>query len=617
MIPPLAVACLALALLISAPVRAEGPPAPIPVEALFAGPAIHSPRISPDAATLALVHQDERGQLLMTQPLTGGKLRTVASLSDPSLEIRELHWAGPERLLVRLEGEGSEHLVSVATADGKETRLPEARVVQHVPGDPDHVAVAVDTETGVAVSRMHVESGALERLQDPVPDVVRWHVDPKGRVRAATLASGELRVRRDDSQPFVDAGALEFGAFAEDEARLYVFRRSEGGRRAVFELALGRSEPLREVFAHPEHDVSAIELDGRGHPIGATYLAKGPKTFYFTPAVIRERLNLDHKLRGTWNEVVSSSLDGGRQLVRTSSPTRAPRIWLYDRTKRRVDPILAVHPDVPADRLSSTRAVSFEARDGVSIPAFLTLPKGHGESGLPTLIFVHDGPRARDGLVFDPRVQLFASRGIAVFQIQYRGSFGYGRDHEEAGHGEWGLRMQADVEDGARWLVAEGIADGMRLAIHGEGYGGYAAVQSLVATPTLYAAASSYGGFFDLEPFARGETRQALDEWRDYVLGPEPRGLAGLRAASPLHRASEIRRPVFLAHGSADSRSPVGESRRLAEALGQRAHAVTWLELDGADQHLRDGESRVRLYSELVAFYEAKLAPRTAVAAAQ
>jgi dienelactone hydrolase len=150
-------------------------------------------------------------------------------------------------------------------------------------------------------------------------------------------------------------------------------------------------------------------------------------------------------------------------------------------------------PSLPSEHLALVKPVRYPARDGLSIPAYLTLPRGVAGRNLPTVILPHGGPWARDLWGYDPYAQFLANRGYAVLQPNFRGSTGYGKKFLNAGNRQWGIgSMQHDISDGVAYLVKEGIADPKRVGIFGGSYGGYATLAGLAFTPDLYAAGVSY-----------------------------------------------------------------------------------------------------------------------------
>jgi dipeptidyl aminopeptidase/acylaminoacyl peptidase len=171
-------------------------------------------------------------------------------------------------------------------------------------------------------------------------------------------------------------------------------------------------------------------------------------------------------------------------------------------------------------------------------------------------------------------VQFMANRGYAVLQPQFRGSTGYGRDFVSKGDGQWGRKMQDDLDDGVDWLVRTGQVDAKRVCIVGASYGGYAALWGAIRNPERYRCAASFAGVSDLPALVRHDRKlfsatRYFKEWRSKVIGE---GNADLGAVSPIHFAERLRIPVLIGHGEKDRRVLPKHSHAMVDALN-RAHA--------------------------------------------
>ncbi|MEV1023104.1 alpha/beta fold hydrolase [Streptomyces sp. NPDC050264] len=176
--------------------------------------------------------------------------------------------------------------------------------------------------------------------------------------------------------------------------------------------------------------------------------------------------------------------------------------------------------------------MSITSRDGLTLPSHLTLPVGVEPSRLPLVLFVHGGPWSRDSWGYHPAAQLFANRGRAVLQVDFRGSTGYAK----AGIGEFAGKMHDDLIDAARWAVDQGYADPERVAIMGGSYGGYASLVGVTFTPDVFAAAIDVVGISDLANFMRSQPEfvkpMLAHNWFTYVGDPaDPEQEADMPAA--------------------------------------------------------------------------------------
>jgi dipeptidyl aminopeptidase/acylaminoacyl peptidase len=249
------------------------------------------------------------------------------------------------------------------------------------------------------------------------------------------------------------------------------------------------------------------------------------------------------------------------------------------------------------------RPVRVPGADGAPMPGYLTLPSGHTGRNLPAVVLPHGGPYSRDSWGFDPLVQLLASRGYAVLQVNYRGSTGYGEAWLAAGFQGWGTVMHDDITAAARWLVADGIADPRRLCIVGWSYGGYAALIGAVKQPDLYRCAVSIAGVSDLKAIAREDNRF----YGGAAAARQSTGTQDLDSQSPRARAAEIKAPVLLVHGHADVSVVVDHSEKMADALKRAGKPHELLVIRNGDHSLRMPAMRQALYERLAAFLAANL----------
>ena len=249
--------------------------------------------------------------------------------------------------------------------------------------------------------------------------------------------------------------------------------------------------------------------------------------------------------------------------------------------------------------------VQYIARDGLTIHGYLTLPAGSDGKNLPVVINPHGGPWARDTWGFDGEVQFLANRGLAVLQMNFRGSTGYGRAFWEAGFKQWGLAMQDDITDGVKWLIEQGIADPERIGIYGGSYGGYAVLAGLAFTPDLYACGVDYVGVSNL--FTLLETippywelgRQMMYE----QIGHPDKEKELLKAASPVFHAERIRAPLFVAQGANDPRVKKAESDQIVEAMRKRGVDVEYMVKDNEGHGFLNEENRFDFYRAMERFH--------------
>lgn len=251
------------------------------------------------------------------------------------------------------------------------------------------------------------------------------------------------------------------------------------------------------------------------------------------------------------------------------------------------------------------KPVKYKTRDGLTIEGYLTLPKGKtDQKNLPLVVNPHGGPWARDVWGFNPEVQFLASRGYAVFQMNFRGSTGYGKKFWKASFKEWGKKMQNDITDGVMWLTEQEVADKDKICIYGGSYGGYATLAGLAFTPDLYKCGVDYVGVSNLFTF-----QATIPEyWKPYkkmlheMVGHPEKDKVLLKSASPYYHADKIKAALFVAQGANDPRVKKAESDQIVSALKKRGVEVEYMVKDDEGHGFHNEENRFEFYNKMENF---------------
>ena len=252
------------------------------------------------------------------------------------------------------------------------------------------------------------------------------------------------------------------------------------------------------------------------------------------------------------------------------------------------------------------RAIDVTARDGTRLHGYITIPKGSNGKNLPLIINPHGGPHGvRDEWGFNPEVQLFANRGSAVLQINYRGSGGYGNAFEKLGYRHWGDTMQDDLTDSVRWAITQGIADPNRVCIYGASYGGYAALMSVVREPGLYKCTVGYAGAYDLDVQRHDSDTSESEAGRSYLNDVFPPTVAERQQQSPVNGVARIKAAIMLVHGKKDERVPIKNMYELIDRLKAVGKAPEDVVVADREAHgFRDIKNNVNLYTHMLAFFD-------------
>jgi dipeptidyl aminopeptidase/acylaminoacyl peptidase len=363
------------------------------------------------------------------------------------------------------------------------------------------------------------------------------------------------------------------------------------------------------LYANDRYDAGlGLEDEWTGRINGASYIGDKFEYTYFDPSREQVQRGIEAAFPGTDAHAVSTSLAGDKMIVRSDAPKRPPTYYFLDRSTHQATKIASEYPALESDDLGEMRSYPYRARDGLAISAYLTLPPGRGSKDLPLIVMPHGGPDARDWLRFDWWVQFLANRGYAVFQPNFRGSKGYGRAFTDAGLHQWGLKMQDDITDGVKKLIADGVADPKRICIVGASYGGYAALAGATFTPDLYSCAVSFAGIGDLDRMlawwgARRGTINTSDAsfWISRV-GDPSEDADRIAATSPALHADQVKIPILLMHGANDTTVPIEQSEIERDALERAGKKVEFVKFDTDDHYFSLAATRIGMLTELQKF---------------
>jgi dipeptidyl aminopeptidase/acylaminoacyl peptidase len=374
-----------------------------------------------------------------------------------------------------------------------------------------------------------------------------------------------------------------FGA----DGTLYVraYGEQDTAQLHTFDLATGKVNPQALVVT-PGYDFNGGLVSRRDKVLGALVETDAMGSVWFDKDMAAVQQQVDQLLPGTVNLIsVAARAEAPWVLVRSFSDVRPLSYSLYNLKTGKLNAVGSSREGIDPARMGRQDPVRYKARDGREIPALLTLPAGGAKKNLPLVVLVHGGPYVRGNhWGWDPQVQFLASRGYAVLEPDFRGSTGYGVRHYRAGWKQWGLKMQDDIADGARWAVAQGTADPKRICIAGASYGGYAALMGLVNDPDLYKCAINWAGATDINLLYDGHWSFDSDlgmEWKSYgmpvLVGDKVKDAAQLKATSPIEQAAKITQPLLLAYGAVDRRVPLYHGNKFHDAVKNHNKQVEWI----------------------------------------
>ncbi|MTV37467.1 prolyl oligopeptidase family serine peptidase [Duganella radicis] len=617
--------------------------APPPIAAFFGNSAFNGAMLSPDGRYLAaFIGADDRRDGLAVVELDTLKATMVAQFSDT--DIGRAQWVNNERLMFstvdKASGQRDQRYAPglyVVDRDGKHFRQLALRRNEFIRSSDDNreklpwhtymldQAGAQDSDYVYVIDAGFSNSGSVEsedllRLNtrtgkaEPVahPGTARgWVLDQHGEPRLLqTLDKNQASLRYLDPATkewrtllTFDGYTGEGGTFRplafDPDGALYVVSSDKRDKSALYRY------DLKNNRLPAQHMVELDGFDFRGHLIVSKQRLLGVRvhgdaegTAWFDPAMKELQAQVDQRLPGTVNLITPPTRpESAWVLVESYSDKQPRRVLVYNTESKRLSDVGRTAPQIKSADMGPRELVYYKARDGMQIPAWLTLPPGGAQKNLPMVVLVHGGPWVRGGSWhWDAEAEFLATRGYAVLEPEFRGSTGYGAQHFKAGWKQWGLAMQDDIADGTRWAVAQGYADANRVCIAGASYGGYATLMGLIKDPELYKCGVEWVGVTDINLMYDGGWFYNSDlssDWKQYgmphLIGDQVKDAAQLQATSPLAQAARLKQPLLMAYGGADRRVPLNHGLKFRDAVTQAGNRhVEWVEYseEGHGWHL-------------------------------
>ena len=605
----------------AAPIRS------IPIRDFFKNPQEAGHQISPDGRYLSWLAPYERRLNVYVRPVGGGQ--TVRVTSETARDMSGYFWKGERILFVKdFGGDENFHVVSVNLkgedlkdlTPGEKVR---AQIVDGLIDDDRNIIVSHNKRDAKVfdVFRTDVVTAAETLIAQNPGNITSWLTDHNGKLRAAGATDGvnnTMLYRENESDTFKPVVTTSFKEtlsplfFTFDNKRLYVASNRGRDKAAVFEFDPATGKEGRMIAEHADVDVTQLTYSRKRKVLTtASYTTWKTERKFLDPEIETMFRAVEKELPGYEISFTSANKAEDKFIVASFNDKTRGKRYLFDKPTGKLTFLADVSPWLAESDLADMKPVSYKSRDGLTINGYLTLPKGVPAKNLPVVVNPHGGPWARDQWGFNPEVQFLANRGYAVFQMNFRGSVGYGRKFWESSFKQWGKTMQDDITDGVNYLIAEGIADPKKLAIYGGSYGGYATLAAITSTPDLYAAAVDYVGVSNLFTFMN----TIPPYWKPYLemlyemVGHPEKDKELLAANSPALHADKIKTPLLIAQGAKDPRVNKAESDQMVEALTKRGVQVEYLVKDNEGHGFQNEENRFEFYGAMENFLAKNLRP--------
>lgn len=577
----------------------------------FGDPEIVGAQLSPDGTYMSFLKPYQGMRNIWVKPVDAPFQDAEPITADTERPINGYAWSRDGRYVLYVQDKGGDENFHVYIVDPKGERtaegdVPEARnvtpydgaraIITSVPRNDHNSLIVGLNDRDPAwhdLYRINLTTGERTLIRQNESQITGWVFDLEDNLRLATRVGDDgstevLRVDDDSFDVIYTCSVYETcgpNRFHKDGERVYM-TTNKGDDVDLMRLVLFNPETLEEtlVESDPEGEVdlgNAVFSQVTDELVATAYLGDRQRIYWKDEAFEADYNYLKSELPNVDINLGSSTDDERLWIIGANSDVDPGATYLFNRDTRELTFQYRPRPELPIEDLAPMQPVRYTSLDGLEIPAYLTLPRGVEPKNLPTIMYIHGGPWARDTWGYDGYAQFLANRGYAVLQPNFRGSTGYGKAFLNAGNGEWGDAMQDDITAGVQYLIDEGIADPERVGIFGGSYGGYATLAGLTFTPDVYAAGvsivgpSSISTLLNSIPPYWAAARQMFNE---RVGDPDdPEDAARLKRQSPLHSADKIQSPLLVVQGANDPRVKQAESDQIVVAMRELGLPVEYI----------------------------------------
>lgn len=604
------------------------------VEDYFARPKASAFQISPNGKYLSYKEKDDHQKRhIYVKNIDTGEI--TRAIEEKEELIRGYGWVNDERLFFAMDKGGDENYhIYASDIDGGNTRdltpfeAITASVINILKDQKDFVIISMNKNNQQIFEpyKLNVVTGELTQLfenKDVNNPIDGYLFDKDGELRGYSkmvdgitqefyyknLETGTFNLlkRNNWDDTF---GILAFDYTSEDKNIAYVKTNLDSDKAKIVLFNAATNTEIREVFSHSEYDTGGMKLSRkRNYEIDYFYY-EGEKYEVIpvseTYKALQKRFN--QEFEGYESHLIDKDEEETRYLIFVQSDRLYGKYYEYDVSQDAFSLLYDLMPQLHEEDMSEMKPIKFESRDGLTIHGYITLPKEALEGQkVPLVVNPHGGPQGiRDSWGFNHESQLFASRGYATLQVNFRISGGYGKAFLRAGFKQIGRKLMNDIEDGVQYVIDQGWIDSSKIAIYGGSHGGYATLMGLVKTPELYVCGVDYVGvsnietFFDSFPEYWKPYKKIVEEiWYD-LNNPEEAKIA--REVSPVFQIDKINKPLFVIQGANDPRVKIAESDQIVKALRDKGYEVPYLVKYNEGHGFAREENSLELYRYMMGF---------------
>lgn len=604
------------------------------VEDYFAKPKASTFRFSPNGTYMSYREKDENGKRhIYVKNISTGEVERA--IEEKEELVRGYGWVNNERMVYLMDTGGDENYhVYAVNIDGSNLKdlTPfdgiQAQFSDLLKDDKDHIIVLMNKNNPQVFEpfKVNVVNGELSQLytnNDPANPIAGYNFDKDGNLKAFTkirdgveqdiyYAIEEGKYELFKSLNWKDAfGILQFNYSTPYPHDAYIVSNLESDKAEILLYDLKNDKVLEKLFSNDKYDVANMATSRKRNWEIDYFEYEGEKEVVVPVSDYYKKLHsrIVDQFKGMQYGIADFTDDEMHYLIYVTSDKLYGVYYSYDVAKDEFKELYNLMPQLKEEDMASMKPITFKSRDGLTIHGYITLPKAalKGQK-VPVIVNPHGGPQGvRDSWGFNPEAQLYASRGYATLQVNFRISGGYGKEFLQSGFKQIGRKAMDDVEDGLKYVIEQGWVDKDKVAIYGGSHGGYAVLRGLTKTPDLYTCGVDYVGVSNLftfmktiPPYWKPYLKIIKEIWYDEAI-PEEKAI--MEEVSPVYQIDKIKKPLLVVQGANDPRVNIDESDQIVSALRKKGFNVPYMVKYDEGHGFAKEENSIHLYKAMMGFY--------------
>lgn len=599
----------------------------IPVISFFKTPEKSAFHISPNGKYISYLKLYRDKLNIYVQSVADGKESRATSFAD--YPVKDYFWTLNNELVFNkdLTDLNRYQLFALNIQDRKLKQLlslakVKLRLLSRNHDKKDWIDIAMNKRDSAIfdVYKLNTQTGELKPYIKNPGNIREWYPASEGNIRLAKASDGvneTILFRQDDQHPFKPIISNNFRnsvtpvAFTQTGGNhFYALSNLNRDKTALVEIDAATGKEIKLVYDRKTADIGEVNYSANKRRLDIVNWEEAkPERFFMNQEIKLIYENLEKLLPDHEIKIIDRDTSENKLLINTYTDRSPGSVYLYEADTKKLTKLTDFNPDIKAEEMCAMKPVSYKASDGLLINGYLTLPQTKRQTNLPVVMMPHGGPWGRNSWGYNAEVQFLANRGYAVFQVNYRGSIGYGKAFKSAGFKEVGGKMQQDITDGVKWLIANKTANPKQIAIFGGGFGGFSALHGVSFNPKLYQCAIvqySLINFFtyikDVPPFFKPYLSMTYE-----MVGNPEKDADMLRAISPVFHTDKIKVPLLIFQGAKDPRANISELNQFVRDLRSRDITVKYVLKENERAIFKNEQNRLEMYGEIESFLETNL----------